>query len=87
MRKILRVIVGLIGSLVILALVYNGLNFVGALLVGKLGATQETEAGRNIIAIKGILSFVIAVYLAQKAYKKHIAQGKQRDEQKENAQK
>ena len=82
MRKIFRVIVGLIGSFVILALVYNGLNIAGALLVEKLGATQETEAGRNIIAIKGILAFVIAVYFAQKAYKKHMAKGKQREKEK-----
>jgi len=66
--KLLKILVGLIIGIIVFALVFNGLNYLGKMLIYNFVDVLDSEAGRNMMAIKTIVSFIGAVYMGRKTY-------------------
>ena len=70
--KFLHILVGLVVAIVVFTLVFNGLNYVGNMLVHHFVAVLDSEFGRNMIALKTLVSFVGAVYMGRNVYRHHM---------------
>lgn len=70
--KLLKIFIGLIIAVIVVALVFNGLNFLGKILIYNFVQVLDSEFGRNMIAIKTIVSFVGAVYMGRKVYRYYM---------------
>jgi len=76
--KLLKVFVGLIGAGIIVLLVYNGLKYLGEMLIYNFVEVLDSEAGRNILAINTLVSFIVAVYIGRNAYRSFMLEKKKK---------
>jgi hypothetical protein len=70
--KVLKLFVGLVVGVIVFALVFNGLNFLGKIVIHNFVQVLDSEFGRNMIALKTIVSFIGAVYMGRKVYRYYM---------------